>query len=176
MAVTLFAFVTARIFATYGLRSHLIAPQYQVLALDPTTTGSGVEISPSIILNSWFNGGPSSTLEPATPVMPNAWIYSTRVVDAGGHDLTNAVLDADCPNLNARGDGGPTVAGHAPVSDSARMAFQSCVSKVGATYHELVTYQPASRYWTLQWAEFAVYVGAAALLVAASVWWVRRRT
>jgi hypothetical protein len=176
MAVTLFTFVTARIFGTYGLRPHLISPQYQILALDPTSTGSGSEISPSIILNSWFNGGPSSTLDPATPVMPNAWIYSTRVVDAGGHDLTNAVLDATCPNLNSRGDGAPSAAGHVPVSDSARLAWQSCVSKVGATYHELVTYQPASRYWTLQWTELAVYAGVAVLLITTSVWWVRRRT
>ena len=49
------------------------------------------------------------------------------------------------------------------------------MSKVGATYHELVTYQPASRYWTFQWAETAVYVGLAILLAGACLWWVRRR-
>jgi ABC-type transport system involved in multi-copper enzyme maturation permease subunit len=175
MAVTLFTFVVVRICATYGLRPHLISPQYEVLALDPGSTGSGYEISPSIILNSWFNGGPTSSMDPATPVMPDAWIYSTRVVDSGGHDLTNAVLNADCPDVNSgAGGGGPSISGHVPVPDSAHQAWQACVTKVGTTYHELVTYQPANRYWTLQWAEFGVYAAVAVLLVSACVWLVAR--
>jgi ABC-type transport system involved in multi-copper enzyme maturation permease subunit len=177
MAVTLFAFVAVRVCTTYGLRPRLFAPSYQVLALNPNSTGFGSEVSPSIMLNSWFNGGKSSQLDPVTPTIPNAWIYSTRVVDAGGHDLTDAVLNADCPDIASRGSGGgaPSVPGHVPVSDDARAAAQACVSKVGATYHELVTYQPLSHYWTFQWAETGIYVGTAILLGAACVWWIRRR-
>jgi len=176
MAVTLFAFVTARVCTTYGLRPRLFAPEHRVLALNPESTGLGSEFSPSIMLNSWFNGSKSSALDPATPVMPDAWIYSTRVVDARGHELTDTVLDAACPNIGAGGGGGaPAVPGHVPAPDSAREAMRACVSKLGATYHELVTYQPASRYWTFQWAELAVYAGAAIVLGAACVWWVRRR-
>jgi ABC-type transport system involved in multi-copper enzyme maturation permease subunit len=177
MAVTLFAFVVVRISTTYGLRPRLFAPEYQVLALNPNSTGFGSEVSPSIMLNSWFNGSKSSQLDPVTPTIPNAWIYSTRVVDANGRDLTDAVLNADCPDIGARGGGGgsPSVPGHVPVSDDARAAAQACVSKVGATYHELVTYQPASHYWTFQWAELTIYAAVAALLAAACVWWIRRR-
>lgn len=175
MAVALFAFVAARTCATYGLRPRLLSPQHQVLALDPDSTGFGSQISPSIMLNSWFNGGPTSALDPATPTMPNGWIYSIRVVDAGGHDLTNAVLDADCPDIAARGASPPAVPGHIPVSDSARQRAQACVSKVGATYHELLTYQPANRYWTFQCAELAIYVGAAILFAWACLWWIRKR-
>ena len=43
------------------------------------------------------------------------------------------------------------------------------------TYHQLVTYQPADRYWAFQWTELAVYGVAALLLGAFCVWWVRRR-
>ena len=176
MAVTLFAYLTARVCTTYGLRPRMFAPRHHVLALDPASTGLGSEVSPSIMLNTWFNGGKSSALDPATPVMPNAWIYSTRVVDANGHDLTDTVLNATCPTIGGHGGGGtPSAPGHVPVADAARNAMQACVSKLGVTYHELVTYQPASRYWTFQWAEVAVYAGAAVLLGAACVWWVRRR-
>jgi ABC-type transport system involved in multi-copper enzyme maturation permease subunit len=175
MAVTLFAFVAVRVCATYGLRPRVLAPAHQVFALDPASTGFGSEVSPSIMLNSWFNGGQSSALDPATPAMPNAWIYSTRIVDAGGHDLTNAVLYADCPDIATRSSAPPAVPGHVAVSDSARQSAQACVSKVGATYHVLVTYQPPSRYWTFQMTELAIYVGAAILLGAACVWWIRRR-
>jgi hypothetical protein len=176
MAVTLFAFVTARICTTYGLRPRMFAPAHQVFALDPNSTGLGSEFSLSIMVNSWFNGGKSSALDPAVPQIPDAWIYSTRVVDTAGHDLTDAVLGADCPDLGAGGGGGPAAPGHVPVPESAHEAMKACVSKVGATYHGLVTYQPGSRYWAFQWAELGVYVGAAVLLGAACVWWVRRQS
>jgi hypothetical protein len=175
MAVTLFGFVAVRVGTTFGLRPRLLAPEYKVIALDPASTGFGSAVSPSILLNSWFNGGPTSQLDPATPTMPNAWIYSIRVVDAAGHDLTDAVLNATCPDIAARNASPPAVPGHIPVSDSAQQTARACVSKVGATYHELVTYQPASHYWTVQWAETAIYVGAAFLLGAGCLWWVKRR-
>jgi hypothetical protein len=174
MAVTLFAFVVVRVGTTYGIRPRIIGPAHLTRALDRTSTGFGSETSPSIMLNSLFNGGPSSALDPATPNIPNAWIYSTRVVDGAGHDLTNRVLNADCPGM-ASGGGAPAVPGHIEVSQSGQQRMQACVSKVGATYHELVTYQPAGRYWAFQWAELAIYGGTALLLGAFCVWWVRRR-
>jgi hypothetical protein len=45
---------------------------------------------------------------------------------------------------------------------------------VGKTYHELVTYQPGSRYWPFQWSELAIYLGIAVLLAAFCIWRVRR--
>jgi hypothetical protein len=179
MAVTLFAFVVVRVGTTFGIRPRIIGPAHQALALDPASTGFGSETSPSIMLNSLFNGGQSSALDPATPVRPNAWIYSTRVVDGSGHDLTIAVLNADCPGVANSGGGGgggaPAVSGHVPAPVARQEQAHACVSKVGATYHELVTYQPANRYWTFQWYELAIYGVAALLLGAFCVWWVRRR-
>jgi len=176
MAVTLFVFLAVRVGVTYGIRPRIIGPAHRALALDPASTGFGSMTSPTILLNSLFNGGPSSALEPATPVMPNAWIYSTRVVDGSGRDLTNAVLDVDCPDLASGGGGGPAVPGHSEVPQSVQQTMQACVSKVGATYHELVTYQPAGRYWAFQWSELAIYIVAAALIGAFCVWWMRRRS
>jgi hypothetical protein len=180
MAVTLCAFVIVRVCTTYGLRPRLFAPDHQVIALNPDSTGFGSEVSPSTILNQWFNGSPTSQLDPVTPSMPNAWIYSTRVMDGSGHDLTEAVLNADCPDISSRGSGGgggggPSVPGHVPVADAAREAARACVSKVGATYHELVTYQRASHYWAFQWAELGIYVGGAVVLGTVCTWWIRRR-
>lgn len=176
MAVTLFAFVTVRVCTTYGLRPRMFAPRHLTFALDPNSTGLGSEVSPSIMLNSWFNGGKSSALDPATPDISNAWIYSTRVVDGRGTDLTDTVLNATCPNIGAGGGGGgPAAPGHVPAPEAAHDAMKACVSRLGATYHQLVTYQPASRYWTFQWAELSVYVAAAVALGAVCVWWVRRR-
>jgi hypothetical protein len=53
--------------------------------------------------------------------------------------------------------------------------LQDCVAKIGATYHQVVTYQPGSRFWGFQWYELAIFLGAALILGCFSVWWVRRR-
>jgi hypothetical protein len=52
--------------------------------------------------------------------------------------------------------------------------MENCVAKVGRTYHEVVAYQPASRYWPLQWYELAIFLGAAVLLAGFCVWRIRR--
>jgi hypothetical protein len=39
----------------------------------------------------------------------------------------------------------------------------------------IVTLIPISHYWTLQWAEPAIFLGAAAVLSGFCIWWVRRR-
>jgi hypothetical protein len=41
--------------------------------------------------------------------------------------------------------------------------------------HTIVTYLPSSRYWALQWSEAAIFVIGAVMLLALSIWWVRKR-
>ena len=177
IAVTFLVFTVARVATTFGLRPRLLAPAQLVQPLDPMSTGFGFAASPSIMLNSLFNGAKSSDLDPTPPDLPNAWIYSDRVVDGSGHDLTNTVLSATCPGLAPGGGAGntPAAPGHVPVGQDAADAAHECITRVGTTYHQLVTYQPASHYWALQWAELAVYGVAALLIGAFCVWWVRRR-
>ena len=43
-----------------------------------------------------------------------------------------------------------------------------------AGYRQLVTYQPASRFWTLQAIETAILLALAAALTGFCFWWVRR--
>jgi hypothetical protein len=52
--------------------------------------------------------------------------------------------------------------------------MHACAARIAAGYHEAVTYQPASRYWPLQWCELCVFLAAALLLAAACAWRVRR--
>ena len=55
--------------------------------------------------------------------------------------------------------------------------IQDAVQKCINSFHlrELLTYQPASRFWTFQWYEMTIYIVLAVLLTALSIWWVRRR-
>ena len=52
----------------------------------------------------------------------------------------------------------------------------ACVTKLSSTYHGLVTYQPASRYWIFQWYETGIFLVAALALAALCFYWIRRRS
>jgi hypothetical protein len=167
MAVTLVAFITARLSFIHFLRPHLFAGVQRVLALNQMTTGFGS-----------YNGGPF-TLEPNPPTINNAWVYSTQIVDKAGHALPASFVARACPQLVA-GAGGPPPGpsgGHSVrlrVPANVQKELQDCVTKVGARFHELVIYQPGSRYWAFQWTELAIFLGAALVLGGFCVWWVRR--
>lgn len=51
-------------------------------------------------------------------------------------------------------------------------AVQECVNRLGL--RELVTYQPLSRYWALQWDETLIFLGLAVALAGVCFWRVRR--
>jgi hypothetical protein len=73
-------------------------------------------------------------------------------------------------NFNpAPGKGGPVSTGPRPSE------FTNCSNKIAATFHQVLTYQPASRFWTFQWIEMSFYIVLALLLGTFSYWWVRRR-
>ena len=48
-------------------------------------------------------------------------------------------------------------------------------ASTASTCSNVVTYQPPSRYWPLQWSEAAIFVALAVALGAVCVWGVRRR-
>jgi hypothetical protein len=175
MAVTLVAFVAARAAETGWLRPVLAAPSHLVLALNPATTGYGSSVSGLGIFAVLVGAGPKSTLQPARPDLPDAWITSTRIVGRGGRELTGRVLRTDCPGQgqHAAGSAGGRSHSHAPAA--VQQALQACVTKVGGAYHELVTYQPAGHYWLIQGLELTAFLGAAAVL-AGFCWWRIRRT
>jgi hypothetical protein len=57
---------------------------------------------------------------------------------------------------------------------AAATRLHDCVARVGTTFHEVVSYQPASRYWPLQWSELAVFTAVAVILAGLSLWRIRR--
>jgi len=83
---------------------------------------------------------------------PGGWVYSTRVLGASGHTSLG-------PQPRACASG----------------SWQSCLDALGRLHlQETVTYQPASRYWPLQWAETSVLLALALLLAGFCFFWVRR--
>ena len=82
---------------------------------------------------------------------PGAWVYSASVVDTAGHPVYSNFLDHGAC-LQSRG---------AP----------ACIGQL----RELLVYQPASRYWTFQWYEMAIFLGLGLVLGCRCVWWVHSR-
>jgi hypothetical protein len=167
MATTLAGFVATRLIFNHFVFPKLMTPTQRYFALNQQTVqGYGQ-----------MNGGPF-TLFPGNPNIPNAWFYSTQFVDRAGHPLSSHVLTSACPLLES-GPGPSAPAGGGirsavPVPGGGA-ALKDCITKLGATYHEVVAFQPASRYWPFQWIELAIYLGAALVLAGACIWWVRHR-
>jgi hypothetical protein len=65
---------------------------------------------------------------------------------------------------------------HCPLpTRPSRGAGDACFTRIGANFHLAVTYQPASRYWPLQWYETVIFLGVALILAGLSSWWVLHR-
>lgn len=93
-----------------------------------------------------------------------------------GDALTPGELGRTCPAIGHGGGGGAPAggSGHVQAPPGVVSAMHGCVARIAAASHEVVTYQPASRYWPLQWYELGVFLAAALLLAAACAWHVRR--
>jgi ABC-type transport system involved in multi-copper enzyme maturation permease subunit len=168
MAVTLVGFIVARFVVAYSIRPHFMAPVTKAIGLNPNA-GWGFSDS---------GGGIQVSTDP--PDLPNALITSNQIVNAAGRSPTTAFLQKECPNL-PRANGPPPSAapgaGHVrtAVSANAQQAFQQCVNTVSAKFHQVVTYQPASRFWAFQAYETVLFVVASLALAGLCAWWVRRR-
>lgn len=167
MAVTIGCFLVARAAVQEWLRQYFWPALHNVV---PLATG-----------NVGFAGGASGAAVVANPPnLPNVWVISTTVVDSAGQAPTGQFLQQACPGLTplgvGRGGPGPVFGGkHAVHAGPGGAQFQACVAKIAAKFHEVVTYQPAYRYWPFQWAETALFVAAGLVLAGACYWWVRRR-
>jgi ABC-type transport system involved in multi-copper enzyme maturation permease subunit len=160
MAATLLAFVGARLAVTYWVRPHLMSPVKTVMALKQSY-GTGISQSST---------GTGLTFLPPSVNIPNAWIYSNEVVNRSGHAPTTQFLQSACRAVLS--------GSAAPVNHPVRnpnSGFPECFGRVAAKFHEVLTYQPASRYWAFQWYETTIFVGAALVLAGLCFWWLRHR-
>jgi hypothetical protein len=87
--------------------------------------------------------------------IPGAWLLSNNTFTPAGHVFT----------------GPATAACSAPNSP-----LNACTKWLASQHlRQVVTYQPASRFWPLQWTETAIYLAASAGLGGICVWRIRRR-
>ena len=86
---------------------------------------------------------------------PGAWLLDITTVNPDGTEFIGPANAAACSRDNSPED---------------------CMEWLASlNLKQSVTYQPASRFWPLQWAETGLFAGLAALMALFCFWWVRRR-
>jgi ABC-type transport system involved in multi-copper enzyme maturation permease subunit len=146
MAVTLAAVAAVLIVMPLAVRPHLMTPVRSTTALAAANI-QGLTVS--------VNGTDLQVLA-GSPALPGAWILSNQVTTTSGSTNLGAVPAACQPSANA----GP----------------QACFGALAQKHlKQVVSYQPANRYWTFQWLELGIFLTVGILLAWACFWLIRRR-
>jgi hypothetical protein len=145
MAVTLAIFVAVVWFAfPFSVRPRLIPP---------VQTASALNIA-SVVASGGDVGGAHGLFVQTQPDMAGAWILSTRIITPAGRPASSEPATRACMGDTA----------------TARTC-DACLE--GLHLRQTVTYQPASRYWPLQWYETGIYLALALALAGLCLWWIR---
>ena len=137
MGVTLAIFAVVQIAVPLWISPNLIPADHTVI---PVTSLDSISLQQGGLNGSSFNLGALSL-----PGQPGAWILSSRAVNAAGQ--ATSTVPAACT---------------APSIGSSSPAFFDCLASHGI--REAISYQPAGRYWDLQWTETAIYLAVALAL------------
>ncbi|HWE67589.1 MAG TPA: hypothetical protein VG298_13200 [Acidimicrobiales bacterium] len=168
MAATLAAFAAVRLVVHEWVRPHLLPSSHALVAISRTNQSFGIIKTSS---GAEFSVG--------APTIPNAWVYSSSLVDKTGHESQVTFVNKACSDiLNSLPSGPPGGPGpHKAIGAAGPgpTAFQSCFDKVASHFNQSVTYQPASHFWPLQGIETALFLILALLLTGLCIWWVRHR-
>jgi hypothetical protein len=175
MAATLACFALVRYAVQQYVRPNLLAAQQVATPLRaPPIYGGSIAIGPP---------DPADWVLSDNVVTPSGTVighYGGIGPDGGfGFSVANNGIArfngvGRCPNRIPVPPGGIRNNFHTPAqAHAAQAAIQRCVD----SFHlrEVVTYQPTSHYWPLQWSEAGIFLAVAAALGGACVWWVRRR-
>lgn len=126
------------------VRPHLIPPVQTTVTLS-TASINGFTLSPD--RRTLF-------VQTAPPDIPGAWILSSQLTTPDGRPVSAEPATGTCEL-------------HAPSGGSCEAYIESLHLR------QTVTYQPASRYWPLQWYETGIYLAVALALAGFCLWWIR---
>jgi hypothetical protein len=147
MAVTLAVVVAVLIVMPLGIRPHLITPVRDTMAL----TSANIQGLATNV------NGTNLQVFASTAAPPGAWVLSTQVTTASGSTNLGSMPAACQPSSF---NSGP----------------KACFGALAQRhYRQVVSYQPANRYWTFQWLEMGIFLTVGILLAWACFWLIRRR-
>jgi hypothetical protein len=146
IAITLAIFAAVQVIMPNWVRPNLIPPVHSTVALTAATLSNS-----SVFLPVQDTSGPVTV----TVTLTGAWVLSEgQAVNSSGKVAED--VGAIC---------------------SAAIKTEGNLDGCVASQHlsTPVTYQPVSRFWSLQWYESGIYLGLAIVLAGFCFWWTRRR-
>lgn len=166
MAATIAGYAVVRYLVTEYVRPNVIAPLKANLPFVLRLTGTGV----------------GATIGPP---QPNDLVVSNQIATGTGQLVSKNWESLGGFDLKGNGSADLTGVGRCPnripvstgphwhTIPTTQAALQRCID----SFHlrQVIIYQPASRYWPLQWFEAAIFLGGAVALIAVGLWWIRRR-
>jgi hypothetical protein len=199
MAVTLAVFAAVQVAMPLWVRPRLLpAAQAGIpVRLTPPrgSASQAAETTSLRIIGAAANGRLSLAGPP--PDLPGAWVFgppascydaaSCKIVTASGR-VASALPAGPCADPGPPAGSGPSPksrqaahkpAGREPAATSAGLPSGkpgSCQAYLTSLHlRQVITDQPASRYWPFQWSEAAIFTGLALALAGGCLWWTRRR-
>ena len=164
MVAALGAFFGARLGMTYWVRPHLASP----LAFARSYWTSSLSRSYATAL---FKGKSLSFSYPINVAAPQgAWVVSNNTMNATGQ-VVSTISCAGGERVHGPKPKHPSAASIRAANDAADRALHTCLTQ----FHQVLSYQPASRYWMFQWEELAIFTGVAVALSGFCIWWISRR-
>jgi hypothetical protein len=170
MAVTLAGYAGVRAAVT-ALRPHLLPPLTVVAKLGST----GFNFAPAQAAGQYDLGflGPGRWPQ----YVSGSWVLASNTLTAAVRPFNSA--RAYCNKSVPPGQLPPAYRGNVKkIGQYAQLHYQACLVQARvylAQLREILTYQPANRYWPLQAIETAIFLALAFALAGLCFWWIRRR-
>lgn len=160
VAITLALFAFVQVAVPNWVRPHLLKPVQQNVAFSASSLdgirddGAGRNVQ--VFLNT---GG------------KNDWLFKNETVNSAGRQTAVPAWFGACLQTATQA---PTPQ---PVERArAKGGLDTCLNRLTTEgYRQQLSYLPASRFWALQRAETALFLGLAGLLTLFCFWWTRRR-
>ena len=156
MATTLAIFAAVQFFTPLWIRPNLLPTSHTTTTIAAAGANVSVRANPKLAISA-----------SAVPGQSGAWIISSGGVNAAGQPV--GVIPAACETAVAQ-----VLGTHRGTElDPGQAAVNNCVASQGIRVAE--SYQPASHYWPLQWAETGMYLALALALSGYCFWRLNRR-
>jgi len=158
MAVTLAVFAAVQFITPLWIRPHLFPTSRTVTSIAAASANVSIKANPRLAFTA-----------SVVPGQPGAWIMSSEGVNAAGQPVRTIPVSCDQAVLGALGSHKGPAAG----VPGASAALNNCVASHGIRVAE--SYQPASHYWPLQFAETGSFLILALALAWYCFWRLNRR-